>query len=123
MPEQVLSVVVMGEAKHPERAAFVDREFVSKLNESPVFSFARMVYSELELRWVDSAGRVVGVVVEGRPGVSAPVSGRGALEDLKQVEYTQFVVRAFVDPEGKLDAAVEEERKRLTEAARMRPQP
>lgn len=123
MPEQVLSVVVMGEAKHPERAAFVDREFVSKLNESPVFSFVRMVYSELELRWVDSAGRVVGVVVEGRPGLSAPVSGRGALEDLKQVEYTQFVVRAFVDPEGKLATAVEEERKRLTEAARMRPQP
>jgi len=126
MPEQVLSVVVMGEAKHPERAAFVDREFVSKLNESPVFSFARMVYSELELRWVDSAGRVVGVVVEGRPGALRPgtASGGEALEDLKKVEYTRFVVRAFVDPEGKLAAAVEDQRKRLTEAARTRlPQP
>lgn len=123
MPEQVLSVVVMGEAKHPERAAFVDREFVSKLNESPVLSFAKMVYSELEVRWVDSAGRVVGVVVEGRPGMGVPMSGRGAPEDLKKVEYTQFVVQVFVDPEGKLAAAVEEERKRLTEAVRMGPQP
>ncbi len=123
MPEQVLSVVVMGEAKHPERAAFVDREFVSKLNESPVLSFAKMVYSELEVRWVDSAGRVVGVVVEGRPGTGVPMSGRGAPEDLKKVEYTQFVVQVFVDLEGKLAAAVEEERKRLTEAARMGPQP
>ncbi|MCK4298660.1 MAG: pilus assembly protein PilM, partial [Planctomycetes bacterium] len=123
MPEQVLSVVVMGEAKHPERAAFVDREFVSKLNESPVFSFAKMVYSELEVRWVDSAGRVVGVVVEGRPDTGVPMSGRAALEDLRKVEYTQFVVRVFVDLEGKLAAAVEEERKRLTEAARMGPQP
>jgi len=126
MPEQVLSVVIMGEAKHPDREAFVDREFVSKLSESPVFSFVKMKYSGQVQRWVDETGTVVGDVAQrGRGGA---LMGRGvaegaAPEGLTKVDYTQFVIQAFVDPEGKLKKAVEDEKKRMAEMPRMGPQP
>ena len=46
-----------------------------------------------------------------------------APEGLTKVEYTQFVVQAFVDPEGKLTKAIEDEQKRLSEVGRMGLQP
>ena len=124
MPEEVLSVVVMGEAKHPDREAFVDREFVSKLNESPVFSFVKMKYSGQVQRWLDETGTVVGETSErGRGGAIEALTGGVVPEGYQKVEYTQFVVQAFVDPEGKLVKAVEDEQKRMAEVARMGPQP
>jgi len=125
VPEQVLSIVVMGEAKHPEREAFVDRKFVAKLSESPVFSFVTMEYADQVERWVDETGAVVGAVAERGRGASALGPGLEgvAAEGWTKVEYTQFVVIAFVDPEGKLLKAKEEEEKRLAAGTGAGPQP
>jgi len=116
MPDLVLSVLVLGEAKDPNRALFVDKEYVSKLNSSGFFSFARLRFSTQAYRWVDGTGQVVAMAtapggVVGRPEV--PVGVPGGLEggpppDWKRVEVTQFRVQTFVDMEGKLAKAVDE---------------
>jgi hypothetical protein len=119
MPDQVLSVLVLGEAKHPDRALFVDREYVNKLNSSGLFSFARLRFSSppgTAYRWVDGTGQIVAAAtvpggVGGRP--EAPAGDPGGVEggpppDWKRVEVTQFRVQAFVDTEGKLAKAVGE---------------
>jgi hypothetical protein len=130
----VLSVVIAGEAKHPDRAFFVDREYVSKLNSSGFFSFARLRSSNTAYRWVDAAGQIVGVATApgapGGPPAAAGIPGipggpEGVVPpELKQVEVTQFRVQAFVDTEGKLAKAVEELQKLYsTSAATAAPQP
>jgi type IV pilus assembly protein PilM len=119
MPDQVLSVLVLGEAKHADRALFIDREYVSKLNSSGLLSFARLRFSSppgTAYRWVDGTGQIVAAAtapggVGGRP--EAPVGVPGGAEggppaDWKRVEVTQFRVQAFVDTEGKLAKAVGE---------------
>jgi type IV pilus assembly protein PilM len=111
MPDQVLSITILGEAKHPDRAAFVDREYVSKLNSSGLLSFAKLLFSTRALRWVDGTGQIVGVVAEGGAG-GGPTTPGGPESvvpaDWKQVEVTQFVVQTFVDTDGKLAKAVAE---------------
>lgn len=130
VPEPVLRVVVMGEAKHPERESYVDQAFVSELNKSDLFSYVSIVYADTVRKWVDSSGRVVALVAETRgPGVrptapEAPPAAGGAPtapEELRQEEYTQFVVQVFVDPEGKLPKAVAEQ-KRLMQISLSAPQ-
>jgi hypothetical protein len=111
MPDQVLSITILGEAKHPDRAAFVDREYVSKLNSSGFLSFTKLLFSTRALRWVDGTGQIVGVVAEGGAG-GGPTTPGGPESvvpaDWKQVEVTQFVVQTFVDTDGKLAKAVAE---------------
>jgi hypothetical protein len=123
MPDVVLSVFVYGEAKNPERAAFVDKEYVSKLNSSGLLSFAKLRFSTQAYRWVDATGQIVGVaaapgVVGGRPTMPVPGGAEGGPPpDWKQVEVTQFVVQAFVDNEGKLAKAVDDLQKMLSAPA------
>jgi hypothetical protein len=114
-PDRVLSVVVMGETKHPQQAAYVYREYVEKLNESEILSFAKMVHSSQMIRLMDSTGQVYGTMYPGRErgpaGTVLERRGVAEVSDLVRVEYTQFVAQAFVDPEGKLGAAIEEQEK------------
>jgi hypothetical protein len=134
MADQVLSLVIQGEAKDPDRALFVDREYVSKLNSSGFFSFARLRFSSppgTAYRWVDAAGQIVGVATPtGAPGgqPASPVGIPGGPEgvpppELKRVEVTQFRVQTFVDTEGKLVKAVSELQKLYSTSAAPAAQP
>jgi len=118
VPDQVLSVVVSGEARHPDRGAFVQRAFVDKLNESPLFSFAQVKNLEASIRVVDKVtGQVLAVAGGtarergGRFAELANISQEELPEGLERIEYTKFVVEVYIDPDGKLAKAVEDMKK------------
>ncbi len=117
MPERVQVVVLWGEAKHDDRGLFVQREFVDKLDTSPLFSYSQLVHASPVYRWVDSAGRVVPTEMVERMGLGRRmvpgVSERPEVPGLTEVEYTQFVAKTFVDPQDKLKQAVNDQQDRM----------
>ena len=123
MPEVVQTVVVWGEVRHDDRQLYIKGEFVDKLDASPLFSFPRLVFAAPVYRWVDSAGRVVDAAVFEQVARDRRL-GAGPLETVEvpgfqEVEYTQFVVKTFIDSGGKLAEAVRQEQEVMDELVKL----